>query len=395
MPLYKNDGSDPNQPPPGTNYLLIIAIDNYRSPIPLLNNAKNDAMALQEILLSKYRFNKEHTFCLLNEEATTKNLLSTFEQLINTIGKNDNLVLFFAGHGSFFSATRRGYWLLADAAKGDRSTYLNNQEVIDFFNALQAKHVFGIVDSCFSGALFRKVAGDSSGQLYAIPSRWLLTSGRLEPVSDGSIGKQSPFTAALIAQLENRSTAIPVSELCQRVLEGTSHNADQLPRGEPLPNTGHQGGQFVFYPRNMSIPKDEVPIVAGKPVQDQVQPVRTQARYAPTEQSEFTVSIEGKQYRFERGDFKQFKYQLKRQLIENVDRGIQLLQEITEMNADIQNDLLALSGRFKEHRANVRRHLITFGEASIERNRINYAFYGIIDELTVADLKREYKAHFI
>ena len=133
---------------------------------------------------------------------------------------------------------------------------MKNNEVVDLFQDIEARHVFGIVDSCFSGSLFRqRNLDEASLRQFNIPSRWLLTAGRLEPVSDGALGKHSPFAKSLITQLKYPdSPALWVSELCPKVIRGVSYNEEkQLPRGEPLQKVGHQGGEFVFFTRDADI----------------------------------------------------------------------------------------------------------------------------------------------
>ncbi|MCB0562580.1 MAG: hypothetical protein KDD09_26695, partial [Phaeodactylibacter sp.] len=161
----------------------------------------------------------------------------------------DNLVFYYSGHGVAHPATGRGFWVPADAVDGDFSTYLNNLDVIDFLRNLKARHIFGIVDSCFSATLFAQRSLDAATRRqYSIPSRWLLTAGRLEPVSDGSLGRHSPFAESLLQQLRyQEEPALWGSDLCGKVLRGVVYNTDkQMPRGEPLQDTGHQGGEFVF-----------------------------------------------------------------------------------------------------------------------------------------------------
>jgi len=147
-------------------------------------------------------------------------------------------------------------------------------DVIDFLRNFKARHVFGIVDSCFSAALFAQRGPEEVTQRqYSIPSRWLLTSGRLETVSDGRPGKHSPFAESLQQQLRHQEEpALWGSELCRTVLQGMSYNSNkQMPRGEPLQETGHQGGEFVFFRKEMDIAdyliaqKEKQPSEKGQP----------------------------------------------------------------------------------------------------------------------------------
>ena len=251
--------------PQGNNHLLLIGIDKYANGIPILNNAVRDAEAVKQVLQEQYQFDPDFTQTLFNQEATKDAILDAFDFYLQNLSDQDNLIFYFSGHGEYLDLNKRGYWIPVDATEGKRGSFLSNNEVIDFINGLKARHVFGIVDSCFSAALFSRKMDTQSQRLYATPSRWLLTAGRLEPVSDGTLGDHSPFAKTLISQLSyNANPYLWTSELCDKVLKGLSYNNDkQVPRGEPLQNAGHQGGQFIFIKQTGQI-ADVLPVLQPK-----------------------------------------------------------------------------------------------------------------------------------
>ena len=105
-----------------------------------------------------------------------------------------------------------------------------------------------MADSCFAGSLFAKGAGRNVGKRYERdPSRWGLTAGRNEIVSDGKAGDNSPFAESLLYRLRNNIGALNVQELCAHVTEYVLANSKQTPIGEPLQIEGHKNGQFVFH----------------------------------------------------------------------------------------------------------------------------------------------------
>lgn len=108
-----------------------------------------------------------------------------------------------------------------------------------------------VVDACFSGSLFASSSRGYVENVEKYKSRWALASGRLETVSDGKIGENSPFARVLIDYLENNKKAkLPVSELVQHVKVQVSEINKQTPLGNPLKNMGDEGGEFIFYMRN-------------------------------------------------------------------------------------------------------------------------------------------------
>ena len=250
--LYKHSDNKNLTQENDTNHLLVIGIDEYNAPIPNLYNAVNDARLIKRVLLERYFFLEQNCISLLNQQATKRGIIAAFDQLLYKVKKEENVILYFSGHGTFHRPTKRGYWIPADGISDDRTTFLSNSEVVDFVKSLKAKHVFCIVDSCFSGALFRKEINynRASQKIYNQVSRWLLTAGRLAPVSDGNLGENSPFTKALVSKLESNTDILWAGDLCREVTLNTFFNTnDQIPRGEPLQNAGHQGGEFLFIPK--------------------------------------------------------------------------------------------------------------------------------------------------
>ncbi|MEO1628606.1 MAG: caspase family protein, partial [Bacteroidota bacterium] len=238
--------------PQGKTHLFFIAIDDYRNGISKLYNAVSDAKAISDCLIENYQVNREDLVMLINEKATKKEICHQLDRYTEEITDEDNLIFLFSGHGYFHKNTKEGYWLTADSVKGEYTSFLNNGTITRYIRNIPARHIFGIVDACFSEALFQtQKSSDRLDHRYSIRSRWLLTAGRLEPVSDGAIGEQSPFAKSLLEELSHlESSHLWVSELCSRVTKGTIYNArHQTPRGEPLHDVDHLGGDFVFLRR--------------------------------------------------------------------------------------------------------------------------------------------------
>mgnify|MGYP001364266625 FL=1 len=69
--------------------------------------------------------------------------------------ENDNLLIYYAGHGELDKSENRGYWLPVNASTKSRAEWISNQRIVDRVKATKAKHVLLMVDSCFSGSLMR------------------------------------------------------------------------------------------------------------------------------------------------------------------------------------------------------------------------------------------------
>ncbi|PHN05664.1 caspase family protein [Flavilitoribacter nigricans] len=245
----KGIGLDPGQLSyvRGQTHLLVIAIDAYRHCPPLYNCVK-DARDLITVLTEKYGVLPENTTTLFNEAATRDNIYEAFEKMVSEVHAPDNLLIYFSGHGEYNKSFQQGYWIPVNAEQGRTSQYIPNSEIRIFLSAIPAHHIFLMADSCFSGSLFAQGADRFMSKRYeSDPSRWGLTSGRNEIVSDGKPGDNSPFAESLLYRLRQNSGAIGVQELCAQVVEYVQSNADQSPIGEPLKISGHKNGQFVFH----------------------------------------------------------------------------------------------------------------------------------------------------
>ena len=231
----------------GKSMLLAIGIDRYQY-ISGLHNAVRDVAFITEILSGRYQFDKKWATSLVNEEATLGNISRQFLRLVEESRPEDEVLIYFSGHGSYNKALDRGYWIPFDGKPEESHTLFSNSTLVDFVASIAARHVVLIVDSCFSGAFFGGVRKfDVSQRLSSIPSRWVLTSGRNEVVSDGAPGRNSPFAQSLIFHLNaNDESAFRITELFPRIIEQVGTNAEQLPQCEPIRNVGHKGGEFVF-----------------------------------------------------------------------------------------------------------------------------------------------------
>lgn len=249
------------------NYLLAIAVNNYEDHpnIPNLNNCINDVQDLVTLLTEDFEFESENVRLLTSgeldgrfehmrrgpatEEFIFRELRAIGQEIKKEAGLSikTNLILYYSGHGIYDDFLDQGYWIPADAKLDDYSKYVSNSTIRDFLNSIRTHHTFLISDSCFSGSLFAISDGRSIGssRLEKDASRWGLTAGRNEVVSDGAAGTNSPFATGLIEVLQGNKT-IGVQQLCSLVLEKVAADESQTPRGEPLRVKGHEGGQFIF-----------------------------------------------------------------------------------------------------------------------------------------------------
>jgi len=141
-------------------WAVVIGIDEYQKTRKLKFAAK-DAQAFSDYLIQNNRVPKENVTLLLNQEATLARVRSALgTHLKNKAGKEDTVIIFFAGHGAAeMDVTNpdgdglEKYILPYDADLRDLySTALPMREVAHIFNRIQSERLIFIVDSCYSGA---------------------------------------------------------------------------------------------------------------------------------------------------------------------------------------------------------------------------------------------------
>ena len=241
----------------GNQWLFVIGIDTYIH-WPRLNTAVNDAKAVKDVLLSRYHFEKDHLIELYDEQATRRNIISKLRYLAGNVRKDDSVVIFYAGHGYLDPITKSGSWIPVESGTKDASAWISNYKIKDYLNvdAIKAKHILLISDSCFSGDFFRGHRGKLSEvndnvikRAYKLNSRQAITSGGLEPVTDEGFGGNSVFSHFFLKSLrENQKPFLVPSDFFRDVKAGVAENAEQFPRFGSLKATGgQQGGELVLF----------------------------------------------------------------------------------------------------------------------------------------------------
>jgi hypothetical protein len=252
-------GAKPSTPPKvidaknGSYYALVIGINNYTAPLPTLKTAVNDAQAVAKLLSERYGFQVN---LLLNENATRANILKTLDQYRRNLAENDNLLIYYAGHGHSEPEADKAYWLPADAEADATSNWIIADELTTDIRVQPARHVLIISDSCYAGGLTRDAALDIRPddrtvflkKMLASKSRTLMASGGNEPVSDTGSAGHSVFASALLAALQKiDQDAFTAGDLFHNFIEQqVAGRSDQVPRYSLIRNSNHDDGDFVF-----------------------------------------------------------------------------------------------------------------------------------------------------
>jgi len=229
------------------NKILAIAITEYDDPhLNKIQNCFDDVSKILKLLNSNYRFD-DTLFIHRKEETTLSTLYSKLSEYFQNALEDENILVIYAGHGTFNPKLKTAYWQLSDSKPNDASSWLNIREVLTFIKASTAHHISIIADSCFSGALLQENRGGGITAYDNKKSRQALTAGGLEKVSDGVIGEGSPFSQTVIHILkENELRDLPFNEFSILVSQKFTVSKTQTPMFGTLHDVGDEGGTFVF-----------------------------------------------------------------------------------------------------------------------------------------------------
>ena len=238
-------------------YALVIGNNNYEH-FEKLDAAANDAKVIANVLQNKYGFEVE---LLLNGDYRTT--INSIYNMTDKLKENDNLLIYYAGHGELDTKEKRGYWLPVDAMPRKKSTaeWITNSIIADRIKATKAKHVLLMVDSCFSGTLTKMRSGGDLNiekiidekyieRLKVKKTRLVITSGGNEPVVDSEDGQHSLFALKLIDTLKNNDNVINSHILFENIRRYVIANAKQTPAIGIIFEAGHDDGDFLFFAKN-------------------------------------------------------------------------------------------------------------------------------------------------
>jgi uncharacterized caspase-like protein len=232
----------------GQYYALIIGNDEYKT-LPTLETAVADAKSVAELLRREYGF----TVTVMTD-ASRGEILGKLSALRKTLGTTDNLLIYYAGHGTIDEDTNQGYWLPVDAEQDSPANWISNADITNAIEAMSARHVLVVADSCYSGTLVRGLVvvdhtGDYLQRLAKKKARTVLTSGGLEPVSDSGASGHSVFANAFLDALEENTSRVDGQSLFTHIREQVMLNAQQTPEYSNIRLAGHEGGDFIFIRR--------------------------------------------------------------------------------------------------------------------------------------------------
>ncbi len=242
-----------------TDYALIFGIDKYDEWNNLFNPVK-DAQTIAEELEKFYGFKVD---VVLN--STTSEIMSKLREYAKkSYQPNDQLFIFFAGHGQFDDIFTEGYLVGKDSKINDpgKTSYISHSTLRTVVNNIPSEHILLTLDACFGGTFDPMVARSGSRGMDDMYSditrsefierrlRWktrkYVTSGGKQYVADGKPGGHSPFARKFLMALRDyggQDKILTLQELQGYLLNlRMESHAGEFGDNEP-------GSDFVFVAR--------------------------------------------------------------------------------------------------------------------------------------------------
>jgi hypothetical protein len=258
-------GATPRDLKLGRFFAVVIGNNSYRDAgYAPLKTAASDATAVSNLLRDRYGY---QTTLLLN--SSRLEMLTALNDMREKLKPEDNLLIYYAGHGEV-DGKGQGYWVPSDGAAGNSKTWISNAAISDILNAMAARHVLTVVDSCYSGTMTRAAAPSfDAGTMPADKwagwvktmvngrSRTALTSGGLQPVADAGVGDHSYFARAFLNVLQDNTHLLEAQRVYNEVSASVALNSvnsalPQSPQYAPIRYAGHESGEYFFLPKGRS-----------------------------------------------------------------------------------------------------------------------------------------------
>ena len=233
-------------------YALVIGNNNYRFT-KSLKTAVKDAEDVAKMLSEDFGFQTK-----LLRNATREEIMVEINRFKRELDANSNLLIYYAGHGYLDNRVKKAYWWPVNATPQDATEWISADDITISLKGMDARHVLVISDSCYSGAIPRgEIVGTYKltererylRKMMLGTSRTLIASGGDEPVEDNSGNGHSVFANAFLKGLQTFEADIFTAEelFHDYIRIPVAGKSDQTPQFDPLYNSGHDSGVFVFF----------------------------------------------------------------------------------------------------------------------------------------------------
>ena len=236
------------------HFALIIGINKYQN----LNNleyAVNDAKSIKKVLVDKFNYKEENIKILLDKDATRDNIMNSFYEIAQNSCNDDSVLIFYAGHGINYQAglKDKGYLVPCNGTEQNLNTLISLSTIMDESELFRAKHIFYIMDACYSGLALQRAAIGSKRFLKDMlrrQGRQILTAGKSDQTVKDAGGKtnNSIFTSYLLEALNGEAKTEYGVLSAFSVMNYVYNKVSNDPKSHQTPGYGsfYGEGDFIF-----------------------------------------------------------------------------------------------------------------------------------------------------
>ncbi len=159
-PLTRIESATQRQALYSKSFAVVIGINRYEK-WPGLEFAAADANAVKNTL---EQTGFDDITLIMDKEATQRRILTElFHRLPEKVERNDRVLFYFAGHGqtkTLPGGGKKGYIIPVDAESDSyASTAISMEQIRSLSSRIAAKHIFYVMDCCYSGLGLNRSAG--------------------------------------------------------------------------------------------------------------------------------------------------------------------------------------------------------------------------------------------
>ena len=180
---------------------LLVGINQYEQAQFNLAGCVNDVLEMGKILKENYGFSDGDMRVVTDAQATRSNIMESLTNLLSGTSAGDQLLFYFAGHG-----TQKGFEVDGEPAGRDQAIVPYE---ITINSLVTDNELFGIIaprlapdvkftafyDCCHSGTMIRFVEFDENGGLQTLQNRCIDVSGLPEAMRAAEIGPYNVLSA--------------------------------------------------------------------------------------------------------------------------------------------------------------------------------------------------------
>lgn len=257
-----NNNNNNNATSPGSNnhhqqdgsrqyYGIFCGISDYPGSGDDLPLCANDAVKIQQQLVSSGFMAEDNYILLLNNQATTRNVRQAFEEMGNRVDGDDVFIFFYSGHGvqddrqnvnCREADLKDEYILLYD-------TEFSDDEMARMFDYIEADVAILCLDACFSGG-FSKDVIVKPNRMGLFSSEEDLTSSIADKFNAGGYLSYF-FRQGLLgnADTDPRDGMVTAGELCHYLIMEFAENVSRDVGAENMAGTSTAGYQHLVIDR--------------------------------------------------------------------------------------------------------------------------------------------------